>query len=88
MLRPLLILGFRAGAFHHQAGDFLSDTINVLKLDIYIVYNHSMKKLKYTSAMRRKEIIFPLSFLSSQSRIVFLVISATANILGGNIYCP
>jgi hypothetical protein len=24
-LRPLLILGFRAGAFHHPAGDFLSD---------------------------------------------------------------
>jgi hypothetical protein len=25
MLRPLLILGFRAGAFRHPAGDFLSD---------------------------------------------------------------
>jgi hypothetical protein len=24
-LRPLLILGFRAGALHHPAGDFLSD---------------------------------------------------------------
>jgi hypothetical protein len=26
-LRPLLILGFRAGALRHPAGDFLSDTI-------------------------------------------------------------
>jgi hypothetical protein len=25
-LRPLLILGFRAGALRHPAGDFLSDT--------------------------------------------------------------
>jgi hypothetical protein len=27
-LRPLLILGFRAGALRHPAGDFLSDSIN------------------------------------------------------------
>jgi hypothetical protein len=27
MLRPLLILGFRAGAFRHPAEDFLSDKI-------------------------------------------------------------
>jgi hypothetical protein len=25
-LRPLLILGFRAGAFRHPVGDFLSDS--------------------------------------------------------------
>jgi hypothetical protein len=28
-LRPLLILGFRAGALRHPAGDFLSDMIFV-----------------------------------------------------------
>jgi hypothetical protein len=27
MLRPLLILGFRAGALRHPAGDLLSDNI-------------------------------------------------------------
>jgi hypothetical protein len=28
-LRPLLILGFRAGAFRHPAGDFLSDIAHI-----------------------------------------------------------
>jgi hypothetical protein len=30
-LRPLLILGFRAGALRHPVGDFLSDKLNACK---------------------------------------------------------
>jgi hypothetical protein len=34
-LRPLLFLGFRAGAFHHPAGDFLSDNTRHYKYTSY-----------------------------------------------------
>jgi hypothetical protein len=35
MLSPFLILGFRAGAFHHPAGDFLSDVLSTICDTIY-----------------------------------------------------
>jgi hypothetical protein len=33
MLRPLLILGFRAGAFRHSAGDFPLRQVSFQKMD-------------------------------------------------------
>jgi hypothetical protein len=37
MLRPLLTLGFRAGALRHPAGDFLSDKYYIKNLNIFCV---------------------------------------------------